>query len=649
MDKCCFSFTTDDISNETFPLSITSGYLRFFQRLRSGCIAVVGFPVTFEEALVMADNLGWGSSDNIPVLIAVQSLSLEDPIVANFSYNLFNLSCTSCLTEEVSFDADLIFFSISDTKFGIFCYFCDVVSKVLAGGNSTTSGLSLNQLLRLSKQLNGHGYANHVLLRASSIMDLRRTSWCLEASDSEENIENYYKVLAVCWFTQLVLISPLQTILNFTFVTENALIPKKERDSIRWFLQAEMFDTIFQSVLIEQVIIRDKHTTLDKFPFDVIACLTSENLETFYFGVVAVIDWTFWLLLLLVAICYATNMIYKNLCGGLDLLWIFFSLSYRKNHPRMGVIFLLPFITYLAWTYQAFISSESLYLAKFPNVFNLIDLHYRVWTQAYVLKNNKAILKSICSGMPRIIANQFSSGVKKFLKKSIKLVDMFNAPPGIFDFGFGGNYTLLETIEVMAREKLFLVSNIMPTLYYAFRGGMTISVKNKYYCQVIGLGKEFGLGVTFPYTLRSSGYPSQRFDEALGHWTTAGFTSKATGEAFKLFIRKKQLQYLDVKDALVVPVEPLGLWSSVGVSIGVLVGVEVTLFIMIIAWLFRFRWTNRIRSEVVPEACGSVNMEIESKVGKEDMVDIEEEEIGGTSAEKKIVSDETELEAVKNN
>ncbi|CAL8132153.1 unnamed protein product [Orchesella dallaii] len=453
-DKLLYEISEDDIADNK--LSLKHGYFRLHFKYRKNCVIFVLYTNTFNGTMEAIRRSGFGTSD-----IVIYFIKLVSPIKENDIYSDF---LNHMITEESTpFHAPIVFFKDWETSFVQgFCYFC----PENIGHFHLTNASNHKNLLEFLSVLNGQSYGKPAYFISSFSDKKMRKEKCLGPLDYHQNRSILYEAIMDC---VPALYSPLHELLNKLNTTIAIAHRFPNRPEAKWLLQFHSDEGILQGIPNQYALTRGRIFISAEYMPKVMACNYVENLSSFDFSLLKILDTYTLGALLAVALAYA--FIYKDLFRGLDLIWLFLGSSCCCNHRRLLVTHYMVFIALGSFIYQSFISTDSMHLDELPEFPVLLKSGYRFWTDV------KAFKAAI-----RIIPKNYLKNVEEFTgtKDLLKLAyggignDVHNVPKN--------NFT--EMVETMSKQRLFVWSSDAKFLGYALANNL-MYVKSKHICKML--------------------------------------------------------------------------------------------------------------------------------------------------------------------
>lgn len=530
--------------------SLETKYLRYKSRFRSTCQIFILFVYTLEETVTVIYSSGYATSTSVIFFIHVPNLLVTNPLIREF----LNMLDHEGMDEVKLIHAPLIYFSGEDNQFAVHCYFCRVQQTLQKMRNPSRA-----ILLTEYRKLNGQGYGRRVKLLDPAQLSGFSNSNCLNTSESLER-RDLYKLTFNCWFQELFFIAPLQNALNMSFILdERSPIPVPLWDKkVGWWLeiQADMVNPYIDGFAF----IRGSYLHIGDLPTTFIGCVERGDTEvfTFYFDKVTTVQISGWSFLFLVIFSYA--FIYKSIEKGLDLAWIFFGLQVWFKHPKKVIWFYFLWMTFISWTYQACLSSESMQLVGFPSLSTFLKNEYRIWfPESYWREEFRMMVKFL-----------------KHIKYGRQTADALNPylesrPYTEYIYVGRGdpNTDAFQSVLDMVTYKIIAFSFYWKELYAVIKRNL-MYVRGKYLCKIL-IHKDEVVSSSTVY-LKVSGYASSRFACAAEQLVETGFLER--GYRFRVANAARQMGVLGLEPvhAFLQP-DPISLFSSVGVACVGLLGI----------------------------------------------------------------------------
>lgn len=549
-----------DGSIEIANLTQNSGYFKFFskhkQQLLTIFILLLG---TVEETTIAIQQSGFARSDRTIYLIAVSNATLDNDIISGFKMtNLIK-------SEAPAFHATLAFFTAHEESnmIALYCMFCpEQQDHIRLLENDSTS---IQQIKLKLDNLNGHGHGRTIYVGWFSGVGF--LGECYKYFKSHrEGLNTFLQAINMCGSKGFFKFSPMQALLNVTFVFYKNQLPEESLEVQEWFLETMYGEGYTQKIVNSFAFTRGHiHFFTDDEKYEnMITCVDIVNLSDFnYFDMFSIISRRVWASIAVMVLCY--TFIYKNIAHAVDLLWIFLGLSLTwTGHPRKLLWMYLIWATLFSLAYQSFVSSDSIRIREnYPSFGDFIS-------QGYKLRVEKLNFVDMIFTMLPPITYQKLMEMGDGEKKPVEyMTDMpLNSLVQLRQEG------LFPLVKDLATKKLMLMANTQHGLIFKLFGkARVVRFKDHYLCKAIYIGGRFKL--SFKPTIRIWSYLSGRFAQLLQKWEEIGWFDKIqrliAAETFKLASGKDEMAGVEeVEKPKAIPL----LWSPLSVSFMALVAFE---------------------------------------------------------------------------
>ncbi|CAL8076454.1 unnamed protein product [Orchesella dallaii] len=480
------SFTHDIIDERN--LSITDGYFRFYSRFKQSCFVYLLFTVTFNGTTTAIANSGYGTSESTLFLINSKS---DDDIITGFQQeNLLFASDTTPFYAPIGF--------VIDTNLLLgFCYHCPSDSKFFVIHQvNNGSEILLDDVIASINIANSQGYGKRMELVSYSAEFVQANKY-LENHKEHTGRKALYSAMREYVMQELfffnLLLNKLNTTMLVTFRSPENHAPYSE-----WFLQVRFAEGGFLQMENEYAITRGKVLIVDTMPAQFVVCDLADNLSSFDFmGIVEIIDVYTWICILLTVLAYTA--IYKDIMLGIDLMWPFFGIEFCYCHNPKIIWTYLILISYISYTYQSFISSDSLRLSDISPLHDLAENGYRVWVR---------MASNIIGGKSASIQEAYTMSPENYRVSLAKVFPGKNLIEMLYDGHPDLKEKLLEqdlndALEIISKEKLLMPYGFIPALWAAMEHYF-MYVKNTYLCKSFDFGEILPFQLQYTYRMWSS-------------------------------------------------------------------------------------------------------------------------------------------------
>lgn len=403
-----------------------------------------------------------------------------------------------------------------------------------------------SDIIRISRTLNGNGYLEMVHLPSPPLQEVHKTT-CLQTNDKGNSRNHFYETLKKCYLPDVIILSTIRTLLNFTFVGFTQ--KPSEHKKMKWHLNICYGEATFLLLPNEFASTRGSYMSLGEIPVELIACVKSDSLSSFDYSFGSVFIWSWWIAIAVIVLLHM--LLYRSISRGFDVTWYFLNMPGFLSHPMKVVGFTLISITIVANSYNGSLSAEFMRLADFPSFEKFVALRYRV-----------AIVGSRKS-LNVIYETSFPNATRRGLEKAlggIPFVDTLYDETIIKTY----NGSFSQVVRTMAEMKLGLLGNDQVDLA-SMLGKSVKNVMSGYLCKVLDVKAEINLPMSLPRSVRVWGYLSQRTARLVNTWLEIGLFK--FGNSFSYSHSQMALQALDMKDAATgLECRPLTINSHLGLS-----------------------------------------------------------------------------------
>lgn len=482
-------------------ITLNMYYFKIQQRLSTGkAVFVLLTKGSFTETVKAIEKSGFGTSVTIPFFVLVDSL--QDEVLVRVTQLLEDQ-----LIFSQPFHASIVFFSM-DWSFQIaYCYYCPGrLAKLLP-----IYTLSVDISVKISILLNNNGHKNTVSVRSvlytSFVMEHTELVSCWSIFPSyKSGREKFLRGVRNCLVFDELFLSPLQHLLNVTFVTnffENLISLGSQIGHVEtgWLLEIRMEElfsaTIPNRVAIDRGVVYTSMVT-SNFMDKVGICndfFDPDSTELNFSFFVVVDNWV-WALFLVVILCY--TLIWKNMQKVFILFLIFGRSISVPKHFRKYIWMYMCCATFFGWVYDSHVSSETLRLDDVNDPVYYIKNGYKV----YMTPSTKFGMYWAGVHKELIFAKEAYTKLEKLLNVD-NVCDIMDTT-GFFHSSF------LKMIEYMSASKVGVIPIHLKAfgIVNFFRQHGRLLVERRYSCQALDLS-HFNLPPVCP-SLRSWGLLSLR-------------------------------------------------------------------------------------------------------------------------------------------
>lgn len=532
----------------------------------------------FLETARAIDNSGFGTSSTVPFFILVNSPF--DKILFKFTQSLENQLYFEFIRP---FLANIIFFGLEWTIQVGFCYHCPE-QKLFA-----VSSFSVDIALQAVQVLNSNGYANQVSVSSRLYMvfvaEVSNLKSCWDDYPGHKaGRDKLLYVVKNCVIFDEMFISPLQNLLNVTFVTSLVSNVLSQLSLINvptesWFLDINTGEAILMAIPNRFAITRGVIYPAVQYDnlFDKLAFCNSffdPDSVDLNLSFISVVDSWVWGLFVVVILCYL--LIWKRWkYVSLFLVIMGRSISIPKVF-RKHIIIYLSCATYFCWIYNSYVSSETL---------RLQDINDPVWYakkgyKVYASSSSRAAIASLYVPFKEMFA--WKNAVKK-VEKMYEFIPN-GSVENVIDTKPFLHLDFLRIVEHMSKNKVSLLQANSKSfgLVRFFKKKGRILIENKYSCQLADVSKFISLPIRLSYRVR--GYLSSRFEKIYNTWMEIGWMQKVAqlmdnANSLKLGMHNVDIVVLDRFP----PSHPLKLWSIIGLAVAAHVLLVIGLLILKLA------------------------------------------------------------------
>lgn len=319
-------------------LGLNQGYIQFAEKRRSSyCIVFVLYLDTFTETTTAIQSSGFATSDNTIVCVYIGIFN-KISMFHGFSTVIYNKNLKP-------FHAVILFFDNNSRDIFILCYFCTNTGRF----HSFARPISQNKLIEVHNSLYCYGYNKYIKMRLpAGIPHLRvweMVAFCFNIFPNYKFGRDFLiKAISRCPTVEMLMLSPIQAILNVTISPDGLKFPTREWDTVPWFIQIVFGESLFQRLPVNIQKTRGfvYFSRWDLYE-KVIACTSIVSLSSFDFSIMSAVDKNIWILLIAVISLYAIAI--KSISKGLDILCLFFSISCQLKHRKeYRCYFLIPMV-----------------------------------------------------------------------------------------------------------------------------------------------------------------------------------------------------------------------------------------------------------------------------------------------------------------
>ncbi|CAL8067948.1 unnamed protein product [Orchesella dallaii] len=532
----------DEYSGIMTNVSLQNGYFRYQQKLMKFCLLFLLLTSSFFDTANSIQKSGYGTSPNVLFLVETTTFSIpsENELLNGFENNLFQL-------EGPPFHASLVFYSQSPQIFSIFCYFCPEKFIMVEIPKDQIS--LLNQLASSLNEVNSKGYGKTFLIEDKMSQTLESEP-CLKYYSNARVRSNLFGEHVNCFTSDVWELSWTQKILNFTATVDQ---DAKNLEYHKWFLRLRIGEGTQQE--IRQAIIYSRGHILVPYdePLSAMACLYTKSSRGFFdFTIISAFDWWTWICLLATVLIY--GFVFQNFWNGIDTLWIFFGISVKRRHKRVGLASILLAFYFLNMIYQSLISAESMQPAEFPSLKDLISKDgYRFW----VIDK-----KSVVTFFGNRLHKTKWIGLKKFLGVEVSSPQIYFQGEGADSIlTYDRNDSLIPQVFATAARLKALVTTVVLEPVLSAIGKKVVFIDGNLGCKNYYPSREFP--IPYRFTIRMWSYLSDQFKNVLTTFLEAGCLQRIyrLNRATTLF--KMGKMRLSSAKSFIEP-KPIGLMSAIG-------------------------------------------------------------------------------------
>lgn len=555
-------------------LTIKSGYFRFELRFRKACTIFFVFPQTFNETVVSLQKSGYSTSDKVLFFIHVSEFSTRNEIIKAFQGDLFTTENKNSII-STPFYTNIVFFEnfAKNGKIGLFCYFCPVtVNKFFMVDNETTATATSSLSTVIwgffgRQRSNGHGRR----VTYTAIYFVVATDLCIMKSFQRR--KSFYRSLKFCWNpSESLVASEVMLLLNVTIIVARSRLYDDQAWISEWLLNTYAGESTLFAIPNVIAHTRGGYYTHSEVPWKVISCVSYQSVRVVDYSLREIFVPELWLAIF--AVCIALSAIYRKVEQGIDIVWIFVGWGCNLKHPRKVVGFILIFLSIVAYTYSAGISSDLMKLAKLPTFRRLLSKNFKL-----LIPHGKIVITSLFSSLPK---NLQTPVLDYFKSIPVELSDAMLVNRDIW------NKTAIDIIENLVKERHMLWGNSIVHLMHLLENGLKC-IKETYLCKLISINDEVDIRFDLRQGYRVWGYLSSRMLFLHRMFFETGFYIHA--RKGHRFISQQQFKGLKISDARgLMKWLPMSIQSTVGVS---------TLYLFVAETVLLLVWTLVHRQHVI--------------------------------------------------
>lgn len=516
------NFNIEPLDNTTV-ITIRHGYFRFYTKHRDSCVIFMVNPASFEQATRAIHYSGFGTSDSVPFFMLVKSPAL----IYEFQQNLIG-----SFAGHPVFHAPVIFFDGWSPFLMMHCYFCP--TQPLSSPFPT-----INEILALHCQINEHGHGLSIIPTRIDQFSKR----CFY-----KNVDHHIRrklLLAIIRRCQYgiygLVITPLQSILNFTIFSRNFWEVGDALQRRKWSLQMGLGDTMLigssgshQFKFIISAILGDgsenyaqKRGHLLYYPhpagnvFDEMAVCAYISQEIgLNYHVLNLVETNVWVSLLFVGL--AIVLVYKKIGPALNIFLPLIGVECDSRFPAYLLVIINLFMTIISWISQCYISADQIdfvYSDSTAEIVDFLQMGYRIVVlspqpvislfEGQRSDNMKKIRSFLERGSVKSISDLFYHDATLDTKALIKKV---------YKEG------ILVAREQISRRKLLVPIGPRILDYGILTKETSIYLDKMYTCRLLTLSKELDLQMA--PTLWFWGYMSRRMAKVFETFFETGWIHK---------------------------------------------------------------------------------------------------------------------------
>ncbi|CAL8068310.1 unnamed protein product [Orchesella dallaii] len=559
----------EDFDPEKVNVDSQSGFLRFNVKYSSSCMVFLIKSQEFNETLIAIQRSGHGTSDEVLFIIETIPHTEENDIINGFVNEFFS-------SEGMPFHAPIAFFNPENNEIATFCYFCQPSSakirKIPHGSLTSWDTLPRSH----HSQINDNGYGNQLIVPDSFAHSTAAAYNCLKHYDSRRVRTNLFGEHVNCSLPDVWIVASIQSILNVS-ITFKGSTTEEDKKYQKWMLQARFGEGLAQRIPNIYAYTRGFLIIAEHMELDLMACLHTQQLQTFQLSISSALDLTSWYILIILVLLY--GYVCQNVWKGLDLLWTVSGKELTMEHGRTCVCIVLIALSVLSYVYESTLSADSMQLTRFPDIKTLMKEDYRLW-----LAKTGPI-----SAITRTLSNLTKNSLQSYLGVDPRDPKIFFA--GKNDQSISSYYSNRLGMLLTAAKYKLLITSITCFNMLKVIGKNLVSVNENLVCQVDRTSRHVEL--SFVHTVRIWGYLSRECYKLL----STLFSNGEYVRLRRLKLVKEGIQMKSVKlsntDTLIVT-KPIDMISAVGICCWVVYVVGGLLFIwwcigMLKIWHIKFK------------------------------------------------------------
>lgn len=410
------------------------------------------------------------------------------------------------------FHASIIFTEADSNDLFLYCYFCpnDRFHK-------SSAYSSLYQIKNQLSQLNGQGYGlnSQIQFTYSHINLPNMGTQCFNNFKSHKSgLQSLKNAISNCSEIEMLMMSPMQSILNFSIALMNNNVNFMEKRADRWFVNIIFGESILQNIPLE---ILNTHGNVYFIGYDmignVIGCTLLQGQDTIDYSFLSAVEYAVWILLVLLAIVYA--FVKSSLLHGLDVILPLFGVSCQLTHGRLLIGIPLMSMAILSCAYQSCISVDFMSFQEVPCFEQLISAGYKIGFPKYMQVLKLLFLYMI--PQPELKLAKDRLGGKNLGEVIIADIDVEQAQRD----------GLIKCLESAVQNKIMLsllLDRVCEANFNDFIGNQAMVIGNRFLCKRYNAFDFIHLSIKM--SLRTWGYMSKRFLKLIMVWEEIGFLAK---------------------------------------------------------------------------------------------------------------------------
>lgn len=527
-------------------VNLNQKHLKVSSKKKSSyCIIFFLFPKNFEDTILAIQNSGFGSSDSTLFFVYLSNHNLKS-VVSGFDYLIYQPNIP-----EV-FHASIIFTETDSKDLFLYCYFCpnDRFHKYSIDS-------SLNQIENQLSQLNGQGYGmiSQIKFPYSHINFPNMGTQCFNNFKSyKSGLQSLKNAINSCSEVEMLVASPMQSVLNFSIVLINNNVNDMEKRAQRWFFNIILGESILQNIPLE-ILNTQGHVYFSGCDIsgNVIGCTLLHGQDTIDYSFLSAVEYSVWILLVLLAIVYA--FVKSSLHHGLDVILPLFGVSCQLTHGRLLIGIPLMSMALLSCSYQSYISVDLMIFPEVPSFEQLISAGYKIGFPKY--------MQIVIPLFPYLISKQEVKLVEDRLGGK-DLGEFFVANIDVEQVQRDG---LVKCLESFVKNKILLsllLDRVCEANFNDFIGNQAMVIGNRFLCKRHNALDFIHLSIKI--SLRIWGYMSKRFLKLVMVWEEIGFLAKLKNlyARTKLDGKTEAFQYGSNSASKIL--QGINFWSMIGMS-----------------------------------------------------------------------------------